>query len=84
MTNNNSYQPVDCNFHDRLLHFATFREWVKVVALLEGEERKFEARIKDVSTKDGAEFIYFDDGQSFRLDELVEVNGFLPNGSCRI
>ena len=79
------YQPVNCSFHDRLLHFETTREPVVVrVTSLEGNALQLDGKIKDVFTKEGAEFVLFQDGQIFRLDDLVEVNGYFPNGGCRV
>lgn len=84
MSERKPYQPVNCNFHDQLLHFATFKELVAVVVRVEEKESRFSARIQDVATKDSAEFVFFDDGQIFRLDDLLEVNGYFPNGGCRV
>ncbi|HEX2900434.1 MAG TPA: hypothetical protein VHS96_12005 [Bacteroidia bacterium] len=72
------YLPVNCGFHDRLLHFVTRREQVHV--LLKTSESAFDARILDVFTAHGAEFATFDNGLTIRLDHLRDVNGFLPDG----
>lgn len=78
------YVPVNCGFHDRLLDFATRRETVSVV-LKEDAATKFEARILDVFTENGSEFIEFSNGVKVRLDCLENVAGFLPDGgACAI
>ncbi|MEY3443617.1 MAG: hypothetical protein RLZZ519_1898 [Bacteroidota bacterium] len=82
--NSEPYIPVNCGFHDRLLDFATRSETVSVV-LQDDASTHFEARILDVYSDSGAEFIAFDNGCRYRLDELESVAGFLPDGgSCML
>ena len=78
------YKPVNCGFHDRLLDFATRGETVSVV-LKDDASTNFEARILDVFTQDGAEFIIFDNDRKVRLDRLDSVGGYLTaGGSCAL
>lgn len=72
------YTPIPCAFHDRLLHFATLREAVRIVYVPEGgsEEAVVEGVIVDVYTQEGAEFLRLHDGLRIRLDQLVRVAGF--------
>jgi transcriptional antiterminator Rof (Rho-off) len=84
MNLDSKYKPVNCNFHDQLLHFATFKEVVDVVALVEGHEVRFSSTVKDVFTENSEEYILFANEQRFRLDMLVEVGGYFSNGSCKV
>ena len=72
------YIPINCGFHDQLLHHATMRDALAVSVLENGVQVKFEARIDDVYTQAGAEYIRFDNGKVYRLDQLVQVNGHDP------
>lgn len=74
--NPSNYIPVDCNFHDRLLHWATMKERVVAVVLDEGMEVESRGIIEDVWTESGAEFMRMDNGQTFRLDHVQSVNGY--------
>ncbi len=77
------YVPVNCGFHDRLLDFATRAQTVTV--LLKGGMNRFDTKIKDVFTRGGAEFITFDNGETYRLDELATVNDHSSDtGVCLI
>lgn len=85
--NPRSYIPVDCNFHDRLLHWATKKERVVAVVLDEGIEAESRGIIEDVWTESGAEFLRFDNGRTIRLDSIVSVNGYPSRGgaaSCSV
>lgn len=84
MNSESRYVPVNCNFHDQLLHFATFGNVVEVVFAEAGIEKRFSAKVVDVYTENSAEYILFDNGHRLRLDQLVEVGGYLSNGSCKI
>jgi hypothetical protein len=85
MKENQPYKPVACGFHDRLLDYATLRKPVQVKYLDESEQmQEFESVILDVFTANGAEFIQFKNGIEFRLDALLEVDGFHTDGSCKI
>lgn len=78
-----SYVPIDCSIHDRLEALATLRRR-SVIAhrTREGGVTRVEARIVDVYTRDGAEWISLDDGAVLRLDALVEVDGEAVRPAC--
>jgi Rho-binding antiterminator len=71
-----SYQPIDCDFHDLLETLATTRRR----AVLEyrdddGAPQRRDAVVVDVFARDGAEYLVLDDGLRLRLDRLLAVNG---------
>lgn len=78
-----SYVPIDCSIYDRLEALATLRRR-SVIAhrTREGGIVRVEARIVDVYTRDGAEWIALDDGAVLRLDALVEVDGEAVRPAC--
>lgn len=81
-----SYKPINCNFHDILLDRATRRVVVKLVYLSLGVLVEKETIFKDVFTKTGEEFLLMGDGEKIRLDQISSVDGIsLPKDSaCRI
>jgi hypothetical protein len=72
------YSPIPCAFHDRLLHFATLRQAVRIVYLPEGnsEEAVAEGIIEDVYTQASAEYLRLHDDLTIRLDQLVQVGDY--------
>ncbi|MBW8684504.1 hypothetical protein [Chitinophaga rhizophila] len=78
---NNSYQPIDCNYYDRLEAWATMRT---VCTILfrddDGKEQEVLARIEDVYALNKVEYMRMDNGLVIRLDSLVAVNNIpLPD-----
>jgi transcriptional antiterminator Rof (Rho-off) len=66
------YQPVACDFHDRLESYATLRRRVRLT--LQGEAATAEGRIADIYTApDKREFLRLDNGAEIRLDRIVDV-----------
>ena len=80
-----TYLPIACNFHDRLLHFATTREEV-IVGYLDAQRQVQEVKaiLVDVFSKGGAEWLRLSNGELIRLDSLVQVAGFYlkDDGYC--
>lgn len=80
-----AYHPVDCGFHDILLHHATLRRPVEVVWDEKGRKLASNAVIVDVYTHDGREFMRLDSGVVIRLDRLISVDGTAaPGGACPV
>lgn len=77
------YVPIDCSIHDRLEALATLRRR-SVIAhrTRDGGIARVEARIVDVYTRDGAEWIALEGGEVLRLDTLVEVDGEAVRPAC--
>lgn len=82
-----SYTPIPCEFHDRLLHFATRREPVTITyrpieGIQEGHpsegaaEQSTEGIIQDVFTNSGAEYLLLNHGLQLRLDQIIRVQDF--------
>jgi hypothetical protein len=69
------YHPIACGFHDILLHHATIGDVVAIGLWVHDAPLTLQVRIRDVFTRAGAEFILFDNGEEFRLDQLRSVNG---------
>ena len=68
------YLPIACGFHDILLHHATVGDVVAIGLWGDDAPHTVQARIRDVFTRSGAEFILFDNGEEYRLDQLLSVN----------
>ena len=80
-TSNNPYQPIDCNYYDRLEAWATMRTICKIVFRdEEGKEQDVTARIEDVYALNKVEYMRMDNGLVIRLDSLLSVNNIpLPD-----
>ena len=70
------YQPINCEFYDLLESAATRRQRIVVDYRDEaGQSASTTAVIVDVRSKDGAEYLYADNGVVIRLDRLLAVDG---------
>ena len=70
------YAPVDCEFHDVLESLATLRKRARIVFRGPSGEREVrDAVVADVFVRDSAEYLQLDDGETIRLDRLIEVDG---------
>ncbi len=77
------YQPISCNFYDLLEAAATRRARVKICYRGErGQALEIEAVIIDIRASQGEEFIFLDNGISFRLDRIISVDGEDLKGYC--
>ena len=74
-TQEQPYQPIDCNYYDRLEAWATMRTISQIVFKDEsGEQQEVSARIEDVYALNKVEYMRMDNGLVIRLDSLVAVN----------
>lgn len=70
------YTPISCAFHDRLEALATVRKPARIrFRDRDGVLHDRDATIRDVTTRDGAEYLAISTGEIVRLDHLVEVDG---------
>ena len=77
------YVPIACGLHDQLqLLVMRGRPVPLVVQDNGGHTRTLEARLVDVLTRDGAEWVVTEDGAEIRLDRLVEVDGHPFAAGC--
>ena len=80
---NPSYQPIDCNYYDRLEAWATLREPVLLEYLDDsGRPQAETAVIRDLYVRNKAEFLLTDAGRELRLDRLVAVNHLPVPKTC--
>lgn len=80
---NMSYQPIDCNYYDRLEAWATMKTPCLLVFLDdEGAEQEVSGLIADLYTLNKAEYLRMDNGLTLRLDRLLSVNGVPVPGQC--
>lgn len=71
-----SYQPINCDYYDRLEAWATMRTPSLLVFLDEnGDRQEVSAIIADLYTVNKAEYLRMDNGLAVRLDRLLSVNG---------
>jgi len=79
------YRPINCGFHEWLLHFATKAQAVEMELVSEqGEIITRTGVIKDVFTKEGAEFVLLDSDEIFRLDYIRKLEGMEAPGACGV
>lgn len=68
------YNPIDCDFHDQLLSYATLRRRCNVTYRDDrGQAASAESLIQDVYTRDDAEYMKLENGTVIRLDRLMTV-----------
>ena len=70
------YEPVSCDYHDRLEAAAMHRKDVELEFDLEGVTQRGRGKIADVYTADGAEFVKFESQEGpldIRLDRIISV-----------
>ena len=76
MTRIHTYDPISCEFHDRLEDLATLRKPTQLHFRDEtGADQRRDAVITDVFALNGEEFVSLSTGERVRLDRLVEVDG---------
>lgn len=80
-----AYRPISCDFYD-ILEALAVRRIKTTVEYVDGEKSVTlkEVMITDLQTRNKEEFMYLDNGQVIRLDQLLTVNGEELPGSCRI
>lgn len=70
-----TYQPIDCDYYDRLEAWATTRTVCSFVFKDDaGNRQELSAKIEDVYTQDKVEYLRTDTGLTIRLDALLSVN----------
>jgi Rho-binding antiterminator len=79
------YLPISCDFYD-ILEALAVRQVKTTVEFMDGEKSVTlkEVIITDLQTRDKEEFMYLDNDQVIRLDQLVTVNGEERPGACQI
>lgn len=74
------YRPINCSFHDVLLHLATLKRTAEVVYWHDATtSTALRSRIYDVYTEGAAEFMRLENERIIRLDQLISVDGHLAN-----
>ena len=77
------YQPIDCNYYDRLEAWATLHTVCRILYRDENEQQKeVSAIIEDVYTALKVEYMRLDNGLVIRLDKLVAVNDIPEPDHC--
>lgn len=80
---NTPYQPIDCNYYDRLEAWATMGTGCLIIFLDEtGRQQEISARIENLYTVDKVEYMQLDNGLVLRLDSLLSVNNVPLPGHC--
>lgn len=80
---NTPYQPIDCNYYDRLEAWATLREPVLLEFLGgNGQPQAETAVIRDLYVRNKAEFLLTEAGRELRLDRLMAVNHLPVPKTC--
>lgn len=70
------YRPIDCSLHDEF-ELRALRRTRCVLAYRDetGRAQCRDARIVDVVTRHGVEFLCLEDGAEIRLDRITEADG---------
>jgi Rho-binding antiterminator len=74
------YLPIYCGYHDVILAKATEKRYCKIQYFTDIHEfTTVNNMIKDVFTKEKAEFMVLTTGEQIRLDRIVSIDGvFAP------
>lgn len=79
------YKAINCSFYDKLLEHASLRQEVEIVFENDNGKETEISLIKNVFTKEKAEYLLLSSGTVIRLDYIYSINGSeLPNSSCSI
>lgn len=81
---NTTYQPINCNYYDRLEAWATKGELLTLdyTDPQNQEAKKVEVQLKDLQTRNKAEYAIFSNGLELRLDYILGINGLPLATSC--
>lgn len=70
------YEPISCDIHDAFLARASLRRPCQLtVRQPDGQSAQVEGVIEDVYTRAGAEYLVRRDGPTFRLDQILALDG---------
>lgn len=75
------YQPIDCNYYDRLEAWATRKEKV-TIELKKNSTAYIQATIVDLFVKNHVEYMKLSTGIEIRLDEIKSINNIPVPYSC--
>lgn len=76
MPNDDTYQPVSCDMHDRYEAAAVKKQDVELEFSLDGTPQRERGKIADVYTADGKEFVKFMSPQGavdIQLDHIIDM-----------
>lgn len=77
------YQPIDCDYYDRLEAWATMHTICLLIFRDEkGMEQEISARIENIYALNKVEYLRMDNELLIRLDQLLSVNGTPLPGVC--
>ena len=76
------YTPVPCGFYDQLEAFATLGTPCEIRFLRDERPAAVKGKIKDLYTREGAEYLKMDNGMELKLDKITGVNGIQPFPFC--
>lgn len=68
-----TYQPIDCDFYDRLEAWATRKQTLTVTYFINEQENRSVGIIKDLYVRDHVEYMLMSNGQKLRLDTIKSV-----------
>jgi transcriptional antiterminator Rof (Rho-off) len=72
-----TYQPINCEFHDAIETYATRRETVDIVVEDPAEDsRSIRTVVCDVYSRNGEEFLLTDAGERIRLDKVKSIGSY--------
>lgn len=70
------YQPIDCNYYDRIEAAIVQKKVCELIYLdKDGEEAFILTRLSDTLTKNKEEFVILYSGEPIRMDRIISLNG---------
>ncbi len=79
---NKPYHPISCDFYDELTWCLVQKKMVAITYLEHNTPITIQSRLRDIQTKNKAEYLILDSGLEIRLDQLLEVDGKLLKNYC--
>ena len=70
----NDYEPIPCGLHDLIEDRIVRRVDCRIIYCVNEKTLSYTGRLVDVFSRDGAEFVKFEQGNLVRLDYLIKVD----------
>jgi len=74
----NDYIPISCSFYDELESAAVKGIDCEIIFKKDKEEKKAFSKVVDFKTIKKEEFMFLENGEKIRLDNIVLFNGISP------
>lgn len=83
MTKKTDYRPINCEFYDTLELMALYQRTCTLeIRQEDGQKTVVKGIIHTLQAANGVEYLELTDGRTFRLDEVLALNGMEPPSYC--